>query len=1290
MKQQPSSESTIRDRERMLATLLANLPGMAYRRRNDEHWTMDFVSNGCRELIGYVPEELVSNQKISYAEIICELDRDRVRDEVAAALQAGRRFELTYRIVTAHGDQRWVLEHGVAVPAVDGAEAYLEGIITDITARKWAEDALAERESVLAAILDNSFQYNGLLDPAGRVLRANPKSLDAVGIKAEDVQGRFFWDTPWWSHSATEQQKLRDAITRSAKGEFVRFETTHVTRDGRLQIIDFSLKAVRNIAGKVIMLVAEGRDITESKEAERALRESEDRFCKAFRATPDAISIVDLETGRILEINHAVERIFGFKERDVVGRTSVELNLWADPLDRQRMVEAIRRDGYVRDLQVTGLSKDGKPFICLFAAEKTEISGRACIVTVVRDITEQVRVEKALRESEEKFAKAFRSSPDAIAIIEQATGRIIDANSGHERIYGWTREELIGRSTIELGYYRDPADRDGLIAAFHANGGSVRDFEIACYNRKREPIMVSLSGEFIELNGKECLVCVAHDITERKRTEQALRESEEKFATAFRASPNGISINDLETGEYIEANVGHEKIFGFTREQLIGRSTLELGFYRDPAQRDRLIAALRANGGSIRDFELACYNKRREPITVSFSGEFIEMNGRKCLVSIVRDITESKRSEQALRESEEKFSKAFRASPDAISVSEFATGRIIDVNEAFERFSGYTRAELIGRTSIDVGFLSDQNDRRKLNDELVQHGRVRELQVTARSRSGATMTFVTSAETVEIGGKLCVVILGRDITDSIKAEQALRESEEKFGKAFRSSPYALTITEMDTGLLVDVNWGFERMTGYRREDVLGKTTLEVNLWPDSGDRDELLRRLHSDGRVRGAEMKFLNRMKEVLVTRCSCDVVDLGGKPCLLAVFEDITEQRKAENEHAAMELQFRQVQKLEALGQLAGGIAHDFNNILTGILAYAELATMDATDPAAVRGHLVEVGKAGRRARDLVRQILAFSRQQVNIRTPIRLHLVVQEAITLLRSSLPSSIDIRSDANHEAPVVLADATQIHQIVMNLCTNSAHAMRERQGILSIRLELRDLGEAPPGEIRRLQAGRYAVLTVSDNGHGMDDETLKHVFEPFFTTKAPGEGTGLGLSVVHGIIEDHDGVVLLESHVGKGTTFTLYFPEHIALTESNAAEPAALGPGKGERILLIDDEKMIADSAGMLLERLGYRVTAKVDPRAALQAFEENPNAFDLVVTDLTMPRLSGIEVARKILALRPELPVLLASGYNATWTPEKIRELGLAGLINKPLTTSALASAVRTALDEFPASIKNN
>jgi PAS domain S-box-containing protein len=1156
MKQTVAPESTVPDSERMLATLLANLPGMAYRCRNDEHGTMDFVSDGCRELTGYAPEDLVGNRKISYEEIIHVLDRARVRDEVAAALRAGRRFELTYRIVTARGAQRWVLEHGVAVPAVDGMAACLEGIVTDITARKCAEEALAEKESMLAAILDNSFQYTGLLDPDGRLLRANQTSLDAVEINREEVQGRFFWDTPWWNHSATEQQKLRDAIARSAQGKFVRFETTHAGRDGRMQVIDFSLKAVRNAAGKVIALVAEGRDITESKEAERALRESEDRFSKAFRASPDAVSIVELSTGRILEINQAVERIFGFKESDVVGRTSIELNLWADPLDRQRMVEAIARDGYVRDLQITGLARNGKPFICLFSAEKADIGGRACIVTVVRDITEQVRVERALKESEEKFSKAFQVSPDAISISDLATGQILDVNDAFERLSGYPREKLIGLTSKELNLWSDANDRQRLLDELRANG-RVREMQVSArpYNNVARTFL--MSAEPIKIGGRPCLVILGRDISEALKAEQALRESEQKFAKAFRSSPDAVSITDLATGRYIEANIGHEKIFGWTRDELIGRTTLELNYYRDPADRGRLIETMRANGGSVRDFEIAGYNRLHQPITVTLSGEFIELNAKQCMVSVVQDITERKR-----------------------------------------------------------------------------------------------------------------------------AEQALRESEEKFATAFRSSPYSLSISELDTGRYLDVNWGFERISGYRRDDVLGKTSFDLGIWNDPADRDELIRRLRIDGKVRGYELKFRNRLRELRITRCSCDVVELGGKPCLLNVLEDITEQRKAEEERAAMEQQMRQAQKLEALGQLAGGIAHDFNNILTGVLAYTELAIIDSAEPAAVRQHLAEVGKAGQRARALVRQILAFSRQQVQARSPLRAHPIVAEAVSLLRSSLPSTIEIRTAIDPKAPVVLADATQLHQIVMNLCTNAAHAMRDRAGKLEVHFQAMQVDAATSAGVRGLQPGFYAALTVSDTGHGMDADTLKRSFEPFFTTKGPGEGTGLGLAVVHGIVEDHDGAITVESRVGEGTTFRIFFPEHITLEIPVAAEPAESSRGKGERILFLDDEKMIADSACKLLEHLGYRVSEFTDPQAAMSAFERAPGEFDLVVTDLTMPKHTGIEVARRMLAVRPDLPVLLASGYSGTWTLDKIQTLGLRALIAKPLTSSGIAAAVRKALDE--------
>jgi nitrogen-specific signal transduction histidine kinase/ActR/RegA family two-component response regulator len=420
----------------------------------------------------------------------------------------------------------------------------------------------------------------------------------------------------------------------------------------------------------------------------------------------------------------------------------------------------------------------------------------------------------------------------------------------------------------------------------------------------------------------------------------------------------------------------------------------------------------------------------------------------------------------------------------------------------------------------------------------------------------------------------------------------------------------------------------------------------------------------------------------VVIARYSGDVIELGGKPCMLNVIEDITEQRKAEEARVSMEVQMRQAQKLEALGQLAGGIAHDFNNILTGVLAYTELAVLDSAEPAAVRQHLAEVSKAGHRARELVRQILAFSRQQVQARTPLRPHPIVTEAVSLLRSSLPSTIDMVTTIDPRAPVILADATQIHQIVMNLCTNAAQAMRDRTGKLEVHLQAMHVDAATSAGIRGLQPGFYATITVSDTGHGMDEETLKRSFEPFFTTKGPGEGTGLGLAVVHGIVEDHDGAITVESKVGVGTTFRIFFPEHVALELPAAAEPAALSRGRGERVLFLDDEQMTADSACQLLRHLGYDVTEFTDPRAAVNAFTAAPDSFDLVVTDLTMPRYTGVEVARQMLAVRPNLRVLLASGYSGTWTPDKLRGIGLRALVPKPLTSAGLAAAVRNALDE--------
>jgi PAS domain S-box-containing protein len=614
------------------------------------------------------------------------------------------------------------------------------------------------------------------------------------------------------------------------------------------------------------------------------------------------------------------------------------------------------------------------------------------------------------------------------------------------------------------------------------------------------------------------------------------------------------------------------------------------------------------------------------------------------------------------------------------------SGRLLRPNQPALDAVGARREDVVGRYFWDTPWWTHSRaEQDRLRDAVgrAARGEFVRFETTHPDRSGNLICIDFSLTPVkdDAGTVTALIPEGRDITEHKRAQQSLRESEEKFAKAFRASPYSLTLSEVATGRYLEVNAGFERVSGYTRDEVIGRTSVELGLWSDPADRERMVARLQADGAVRGLEVTFLNRHGRKVIARCSGEMLEVGGRPCLLNTIEDVTEQRRAEEVRAALEAQLRQTQKLEALGQLAGGIAHDFNNILTGIFAYSELAALDAGQPGDVRRHVEEIRKAANRAKDLVRQILAFSRQQVQERVPVRLHPVVREAVEFLRSSLPKTLEIDARIDPRAPVVLADTTQIHQVVMNLCTNAAHAMRHRPGCLTVVLEGVQLDAGGCAASPGLQPGRYARLVVTDTGHGMSPEVLKRVFEPFYTTKEQGEGTGLGLAVVHGVAESHDGAVAVRSRENEGTTFEVYFPEYVGLSLPAVPDTSGVPRGRGERVLVVDDERMIADAVRGLLEHLGYRVTARCDPIQALELFRGDPDAFDLVVTDFTMPRLTGVELAREVIALRPEVPVLLLSGHSGTWTLEKLRALGVRGLLNKPMSAGDLASAARRALE---------
>ena len=550
----------------------------------------------------------------------------------------------------------------------------------------------------------------------------------------------------------------------------------------------------------------------------------------------------------------------------------------------------------------------------------------------------------------------------------------------------------------------------------------------------------------------------------------------------------------------------------------------------------------------------------------------------------------------------------------------------------------------------------------------------------AVSISSLGITSIVGATMIVLGLVLLTSLVDRrfsmHITGRQQAEAALVDSERTYGLTFDAVPIGIAHVALD-GRWLRVNDRLCELLGYSREQLMATDLLSLTHPDDVEESAEARRQLRAGTIDRYAQHKRYRRgdgqfMWASVTVNVNRDAA--GQRTHFVTIIEDITERRNLEE-------QFRQAQKMEAIGQLAGGMAHDFNNILGCIMGYAELVAteMSASDP--MRENLDEVIKASQRAKELVLQILTFSRQQVVERRPMSLLPVVKEALKFVRALLPSTIDIEEHLDVDVPAVLADSTQIHQIIMNLATNAAHAMKDRGGRLKIELSAMSLDASMARTVSNLRAGRYVRLSVSDSGCGMNAAIQQHIFEPFFTTKAPGEGTGLGLSVVHGIMSSHGGAITVSSAPDTGTTFTLYFPAGGTAAPAIVSRPSTSVRGHGEHILFVDDEPALASLGKKVLEQGGYRVTACTSPLEALAAFRSEPDGYDLVITDLTMPNLTGTALAGELLKLRADVPIILTTGFGRLMSQDQAFALGIRGLLRKPVAAATLIDGVHRALE---------
>jgi PAS domain S-box-containing protein len=517
----------------------------------------------------------------------------------------------------------------------------------------------------------------------------------------------------------------------------------------------------------------------------------------------------------------------------------------------------------------------------------------------------------------------------------------------------------------------------------------------------------------------------------------------------------------------------------------------------------------------------------------------------------------------------------------------------------------------------------------------------------------------------------------RDITERKLMEEAVAEAEAKYRSIFENALMGIFQTTPE-GRFLSLNMALARILGYDSpEEVLNTIDdLARQVYVKPERRSELLRLVEERGTVQEFEVEFFRKDKSVVWISLNVRAVrDGDGKTAYLeGTAMDITDSK-------LLRVQLDQAQKMEAIGTLAGGIAHDFNNILTPIIGYTELSLNIVPENRRLNHNMTQILLSANRARDLVRQILTFSRKTEQERKPVQVSLIVEEALKLLRSSLPSTIEIHQDLDPDAfdSTTMADPTQIHQVLMNLCTNAAHAMRAKGGTLAVTLENVEIGPLAARGSPDIQPGSYLRLSVADTGHGMETAVKQRIFDPYFTTKGPNEGTGLGLAVVYGIVKNLSGAITVFSKPGEGTTFNVYFPRTGTIPPPPADVSAPLPTGHG-LVLVVDDEKFIVDMIGEMLEVLGYEVVPRYSSSDALEAFRTRPESFDLVITDLTMPHMTGADLAREIFMIRADTPIILCTGFSEAVDQNITQLMGIKGFLMKPVALRDLAVAVNKIL----------
>ena len=912
---------------------------------------------------------------------------------------------------------------------------------------------------------------------------------------------------------------------------------------------------------------------------------------------------------------------------------------------------------------------------------------------------------EAERESGKRFKLMFMNAPMPYQSLNE-NGNFIEVNQTFLNVLGYKREELIGRNFGEVLHPDWVAHFKENFPRFKAIG-EVLGVEFEMMKKDGSTILVSFNGK-IQRDDQghfQRTHCIFQDISERKRAQEALLVKTRTLQSVFESAPYIMMLVNRE-GRVTDINRPGVRFTGKNKHELLGKLGGEVfgclnSFDGRGCGKNAVCEFCPVRSRVMQTFETG------QPVYEGQGHLDLMADGVSTMLDIlvsttlvtsiedsqvlvtIADITDRVRAEEALRKSEEKHRIMFETMALGV-VYQNADGRIISANPAAERILGLSFNQMFGETSLNTLWKTIREDGSELPGQ--EHPSMVSLQtgkpveqfimgVLNPKRKAVSWISVTSIPLFRPGETMPfqVYTTFEDITEKRRAEQDYRT-------LFREMFDGFALHEIicnEAGNPVDyrflaVNPAFEDMTGLKAGDIEGRTVLEVLPETESSW-------INTYGKVAltGEPISFENYSAEI---QKHFKVTAFQPAPNRFAcIFSDITEHKQAEADKSRFETRLQQAQKMEAIGSLAGGIAHDLNNILFPISGLSEMLLDDLPPESPVHEGIEQIHKSAQRGGELVKQILAFSRQSNPRKLPIRIQPILKEVLKLARATIPTNIKITSHISTDCGMVAADPTQMHQVMMNLITNAYHAVEENGGMIGVGLKAVNF-DKNGSLFDMMPTDGYACITVSDAGTGIDQALIDKIFTPYFTTKAQGKGTGLGLSVVHGIVKEHGGDIRVYSEVGKGTTFQVYFPLLKAGEDEKDAPVTRNYPTGCESILLVDDEEPIVRMERKILERLGYHVTARTSSTDALYAFRADPSGFDLVISDRGMPTLTGDQLAETLISIRPRISIILCTGFCNEKDEQRARAMGIKGFLMKPIATEELAAMVRSVLDDVSGS----